>query len=94
MPDAPRKTRWRPKTPYRLIAVEWEDSQQPLASWQWIDEYQAPDTVHCFSVGFLIAQTAVALAIAPNIGDVEMERHQACGIIRIPLSAVRKMVDL
>jgi hypothetical protein len=85
---------WRPATPYRLVAVEWEDSQRPLASWQWLDEYEVPDAIRCISVGFLVAQTDAALALAPNLGDVEQSRAQGCGIIRIPVSAVRRIADL
>jgi hypothetical protein len=83
-----------PKTPYRLVMVEWEDSQRPMSPWQWVDEYSLPDSVSCVSVGFLIAQTKAALALAPNLGDVDQDRAQACGIIRIPARAVRKITEL
>jgi hypothetical protein len=53
-----------------------------------VDEYMLPDAVRCISVGFLIAKTDMALALAPNLGDIEQGREQACGIIRIPVSAV------
>lgn len=82
------------KLPYNLILVEWEDSARPISSWQWIDEYVVPQIVKCLSVGFLIAETNEALALAPNLGDVTCERKQAAGIIRIPRSAVRSMVEL
>jgi hypothetical protein len=85
---------WRPQTSFRLVAVEWEDSQRPLPSWQWLDEYQLPDAVRCISVGFLVAETDDALAIAPNLGDLEHPRVQGAGIIRIPRSAVRRIADL
>jgi hypothetical protein len=88
------KSSARPKTPYILVLVEWEDSTQPISKWQWTDEYEVPETVRCISVGYLIAQTKEALAIAPNLGDVRRERIQASGIIRIPRSAVRKKVKL
>src|SRR5713226_8889083 len=95
-PQAARngKRRSGPKTPYRLVVVEWEDSQRPLSPWQWVDEYSLPDAVCCLSVGFLIAQTKTALALAPNLGDVDHARAQACGIIRIPARAVRKITEL
>jgi len=79
---------------YPLVLVEWEDSQRPLSPWQWVDEYSMPDAVACFSVGFLIAKTKAALAIAPNLGDLDQDRTQASGIIRIPASAVRKLIKL
>lgn len=75
--------------PYKLVKVEWEDSARPVSSWQWLDDYEVPQTVACISVGFLIAETKAALALAPNLGDVGHEKIQASGIIRIPRSAVR-----
>jgi hypothetical protein len=79
---------------YQIVLVEWEDSQRPLSPWQWVDEYSLPDAVLCHSIGFLIARTKKALALAPNLGDVACERAQASGIIRIPQSAVRKITRL
>ena len=84
----------RPKTPYRLILVEWDDSAGPISAWQWTDEYQIPETVLCTSVGYVTSSTKCALAIAHNLGDVGRERIQASGIIRIPRSSVRRMIDL
>ena len=85
---------WEPPSPHRLVAVEWEDSQRPLAPWVWLDEYTLPEVVRCVSVGFLVAENEQALAVAPNLGDVDHGRPQGCGIIRIPRSAVRKIVEL
>lgn len=93
-PPQRSQKRWRPKTPFRLVAVEWEDSQRPLPSWQWIEDYALPDAVRCVSVGFLVAENEQALALAPNLGDVNEGRPQGCGIIRIPRSAVRRLSDL
>ena len=80
--------------PYRLVRVDWEDSSQPVPAWQWVDDYVAPAIIRCVSVGYLIAETDQAIAVAPNIGDVGCERIQASGIIRIPRSAVSKIVTL
>jgi len=73
------------------VRVEWEDSARPIGAWQWIDDYELPRIVDCISVGYLIADTKQALALAPNLGDLDQERMQASGIIRIPRSAVRRM---
>jgi hypothetical protein len=72
-----------------MVGFEWEDSARPVSAWQWIDDYEVPQTVACISVGFLIAETKRALALAPNIGDIGREQVQASGIIRIPKSAIR-----
>jgi hypothetical protein len=82
------------KCRFPLVLVEWEDSQRPLSPWQWIDEYQLPAAVQCVSVGFLIAKTEQALALAPNLGDLEQKRAQGCGIIRIPVCSVKKITKL
>ena len=85
---------WRPQSSYRLVAVEWEDSQRPVPEWQWLDEFALPDAVRCISVGFLVAESDTAVALAANLGDVTQDRAQGCGIIRIPRCAVLQMADL
>ena len=80
----------RDAVPYKLVKIEWEDSARPISAWQWIEEYEVPHTVTCISVGYLIAETKQALALAPNLGDIGNERVQASGIIRIPQSAIRR----
>lgn len=82
------------KIEHRLVIVEWEDSQRPLSAWGWVDEYASPDSVRCISVGFLIAENKNSIALAPNLGDTNHPREQACGVICIPNSAVRKIVDI
>ena len=84
----------RPALPYRLVLVEWEDSARPISSWQWVEDYQMPETVTCVSVGYLIADTKQAIALAPNLGDIGRERLQASGIIRVPRPAVRRLIEL
>lgn len=84
----------RPEVPYPLVIVEWEDSARPVPAWQWLDDYELPETIRCLSVGYLIAQTASAIALAPNLGDLAQSRAQACGIIRIPQRAVIKICKL
>jgi hypothetical protein len=84
----------RPAFRYRLVLVEWEDSARPISSWQWVDDYQMPETVTCVSVGYLIADTKQAIALAPNLGDIGRERLQASGIIRVPRPAVRGLIEL
>ena len=73
------------------VAVEWVDSAQPVSAWQWADTYEIPQIVVCVSVGYLIAETKDAIALAPNLGDIGRERVQASGIIRLPRAAVRKI---
>lgn len=82
------------KVTRRLVLVEWEDSQRPLSAWGWLDDYELPDAVTCISVGFLVARNKNAIALAPNLGDTNQARGQACGLICIPNSAVRNIIEL
>lgn len=84
----------RPIVPYRLVLIEWEDSARPISSWEWIENYDVPEVLPCVSVGYLIADTDHALALAPNIGDIGREHLQASGILRLPRSAVRRVIEL
>jgi hypothetical protein len=77
-----------------MVLVEWEDSARPIPSWEWVDNYQVPAVISCISVGFLIADENSAIALAPNLGDVGHERIQASGILRVPRSAIRRIVYL
>jgi hypothetical protein len=77
-----------PSVPYSLMVVEWEDSAQPIPAWQWVEDYELPEVVSCLSVGYVIAETDTAIALAPNLGDLAQPKAQACGIIRIPRRAI------
>ncbi len=70
------------------MMIEWEDSARPVSAWQWVEDYELPETVSCVSVGYVIAETDTAIALAPNLGDLAQPKAQACGIIRIPRRAI------
>ena len=59
-----------------------------------VDEYDLPNAVRCISVGFLIAESKDSIALAPNLGDTNQPRAQTCGVICIPNSAIRRIIDL
>ncbi|QQP88769.1 hypothetical protein IGS68_22570 [Skermanella sp. TT6] len=78
-----------------LVLVEWEDSAQPVSSWQWITAYKEPDIVTCASVGWLIHDGADVKALAPNLGHSDEQRAvQVSGVIRIPTRCVTRIVSL
>ena len=88
------RARPKPAGRYKLVLVEWDDSARPIADWQWVDDYVVPEVVRCLSIGWLITKTKTALALAPNLGDVQHPRQQASGIIRIPLASVLRITNL
>ena len=82
------------KFPYRLVKIEWLDSRQPVAAWQWIDDCGTPKAVECVSVGWIVGETKNSIALAPNIGDVFSGRMQVSAVMEIPRSAIQKLCKI
>lgn len=80
--------------PYDIVIVKWEDSRQPVSAWDWVDHYENPSVVRCISVGYLIAETTDVIALAQNLGDLDHDRRQASGVVRIPVLCIRSMVKV
>jgi hypothetical protein len=77
-------------TPDRLVLVEWDDATQPTSEWVEIEHVDDGPAV-CQSVGWVLKKTARTLILAANQTN---EPPQVSGVIRIPTSAIRRMVDL
>lgn len=81
--------------PCPLVMVEWQDSTQPISSWQWIDAYREPDIVTVASVGWLIHDGPDVKALAPNLGHSDDQQAvQVSGVIRIPTRCVTRITFL
>lgn len=79
----------------QLVMIEWLDSAQPLPSWRHLDDLPELAVVKCVSVGWLVAENDDVKMLAPNIGGCcSGENSQASGFIRIPASAVTRIVGL
>lgn len=80
---------------HRLVIIEWEDSTQPVPSWQWLSAFEEPEVVKCRSVGWLIHNSEHVKVLAPNIGSHDdSEEIQVSGVIRIPAKAVISIKDI
>jgi len=78
-----------------LVMVEWEDSAQPIPAWSYLASFEAPGTIRCASVGWLIRDDDVMKALAPNMGALNDERSlQVSGVIQIPTSCVLRVTEL
>lgn len=77
-----------------LVMVEWEDSAQPIPSWSHLASFEAPGTVRCASVGWLIRDDAGMKALAPNMGGITDDSLQVSGVIQIPTSCVLRVTQL
>lgn len=77
-----------------LVMIEWEDSAQPIPNWTYLASFEAPGTIRCASVGWLIRDDEIK-ALAPNMGAVDDENSvQVSGVIQIPARCVVKLTRL
>ena len=75
--------------------IEWEDSAQPIPSWSYLSSFDAPGTVRCASVGWLIRDDEQMKALAPNMGALDDKNSvQVSGVIQIPARCVIKQTRL
>ena len=79
----------------RLVLIEWEDSRQPVASWQRLNEFIKLDVCKCVSVGFLISDDGEQKVLASNMADIENKDNiQASGVIHIPSKCVLRITPI
>lgn len=72
-----------------LVMIEWEDSAQPIPAWSYLASFEAPGTIRCVSVGWLIRDDEQMKALAPNMGAIDDENSvQVSGVIQIPTRCV------
>lgn len=72
-----------------LVMIEWEDSAQPIPNWTYLAGFEAPGTIRCVSVGWLIRDDGQMMALAPNMGAIDDENSvQVSGVIQIPTRCV------
>lgn len=82
------------KDKHRLVIIEWEDSVQPIASWQVVGDLKFC-VVKIASVGWLVKNGKKIKALAPNIGGIDGKATpQVSGVIQIPTRCVISMQDL
>jgi hypothetical protein len=75
--------------------IEWEDSAQPIPSWSYLASFEAPGTILCASVGWLIRDDEQMKALAPNMGAIDDENSvQVSGVIQIPTRCVRHITPI
>lgn len=80
---------------FKLVKIDWEDSRQPTASWQLVDDVEPLGACQCVSVGYLISESDGVKRVAANLADVDDPGFvQASGIITIPDSCIKQVTDL
>ena len=77
-----------------LVMIEWVDSLQPIARWQYLRNFGEPSVSLCLSVGWLIHDGEDVKALTPNFGHTNDEHSlQISGVIQVPASCVVKITD-
>ena len=72
-----------------LVMIEWEDSAQPIPSWHFLAGFEAPGTIRCVSVGWMVRDDKTMKVLAPNLGAIDDESSvQISGMIQIPTRCV------
>jgi hypothetical protein len=72
-----------------LVMIEWEDSAQPIPNWSYLADFEAPGTIRCVSVGWMIRDDDQMKALAPNMGAIDDKNSvQVSGVIQIPTRCV------
>lgn len=79
---------------YRLVVIEWVDSAQPSAAWQFLEDLDAPQPILCKSIGWLVYDGDEVKALAQSIGDIAKESVQVAGVMKIPSCSIRRIRDL
>ena len=75
--------------------VEWVDSAQPQSSWTFLEDIGTPNSIHCVSVGWLVADGKENKSVAPNMGGVnDTDSIQVSGVITIPVRSIVKITPL
>lgn len=73
----------------KMIYVEWVDSCQSHG-WQEVEELKSQRALHCFSVGWVVAENKDSIALAANISEKNHPTafYQCCGVMTIPKKAI------
>jgi hypothetical protein len=78
-----------------LVLIEWEDSAQPIPSWHFLTDFEAPNNIRCASVGWLIHDSPEKMVLAPNFGGIsDASSAQVSGMIQIPTRCILKLTHL
>jgi hypothetical protein len=77
----------------KIVRIEWLDSAQPVASWEFLRDVPAPKAHRCCTVGHLIHDgeeaKVVALSLGRNASSEEWD--QAGGTMVIPACSIIRM---
>ena len=78
-----------------LVIIRWQDSAQPMASWQYLSALPPTRPIECATVGWLLKDDDDIKVICQSVGDLENPKNaQASGIMTIPARCVLSIEKL
>lgn len=79
----------------RLVIIRWQDSAQPMPSWQYLSSLPRTRPVECATVGWLLTDDDDVKVICQSVGNLESAKNaQASGIMTIPARCVISVENL
>ena len=78
-----------------LVIIRWQDSAQPLPSWQYLSALPRTRPVECATVGWLLKDDDDIKVVCQSVGDLDNPTNaQASGIMTIPARCVLSIEKL
>jgi len=72
-----------------LVIIRWQDSAQPLPSWQYLTALPRTRPIECATVGWLLKDDDDIKVVCQSVGDLDNPSNaQASGIMTIPARCV------
>lgn len=77
-----------------MVRILWRDSAQPIVGWRFMDDLPPLRSVHCESIGYVVAEDAENIMLAQSIGDRDHENQQANACMVIPKCCIVERITL
>jgi hypothetical protein len=78
-----------------LVIIRWQDSAQPLPSWQYLSALPRTRPIECATVRWLLKDDDDIKVICQSVGDLDNPKNaQASGIMTIPARCVLSIEKL
>ena len=83
------------RTDCPLVIIRWQDSAQPLPSWQYLSALPRTRPIECATVGWLLKDDDDIKVVCQSVGDLDNPTNaQASGIMTIPARCVLSIEKL
>lgn len=76
---------------YNIELIKWADSYGVSASWEEINPVDEIPHVHCFSIGYIVAEDEEHIVVVPHMhpeNDVIGATESGCGDMTIPKCSI------